>query len=81
MNDLQNLSALGLALPSPAYLVGMVLFSLIGYAAYRRGRRSERRELTWTGVALMLYPYAVAQTGLLWLVGGVLSGWLYFKWN
>ncbi len=81
MNDLQSLSALGLALPSPAYLAGMLLFSLIGYAAFRRGRSSERRALTWTGVALMLYPYAVPQTWLLWLVGIALCGWLYWRWN
>ena len=81
MNDLQSLSALGLELPSPAYLVGMVLFGIIGYAAYRRGRSSQRSVLTWTGVALMLYPYAVPQTWLLWLVGTALSGWLYLKWN
>ena len=81
MNDLPSLSALGLALPSPAYLLGMVLFSLIGYAAYRRGRSSARSVLTWTGVALMLYPYAVPQTWLLWVVGVLLSGWLYLKWH
>lgn len=81
MNDLPTLSALGLALPSPAYLLGMVLFGLIGYAAYRRGRSSTRSVLTWTGVVLMLYPYAVPQTWLLWLVGAALSGWLFFKWN
>jgi hypothetical protein len=81
MNELQSLSALGLALPSPAYLVGMLLFSLIGYAAYRRGRSSARGVLTWTGVALMLYPYLVPQTWLLWLVGAAMCGWLYRKWN
>lgn len=81
MNELQSLSALGLELPSPAYLAGMVLFSLIGYAAYRRGRNSKRGVLTWTGVALMLYPYAVPQTWLLWLVGAALCGWLCLRWN
>ena len=81
MNNLPSLSALGLELPSPAYLVGMVLFSLMGYIAYRRGRSSGRNVLTWTGVALMLYPYAVSQTWLLWLVGAALCGWLYLQWN
>lgn len=81
MNPLPSLSALGLELPSPAYLVGMVLFSIIGYAAYRRGRSSTRSRLTWTGVALMLYPYAVPQTWLLWVVGAALSAWLYMQWN
>ncbi|MDB5884605.1 MAG: hypothetical protein JWR74_776, partial [Polaromonas sp.] len=37
--------------------------------------------LTWTGVALMLYPYAVPQTWLLWTVGVALCAWLYARWN
>ena len=81
MNDLQSLSTLGLELPSAAYLVGMLVFSLIGYVAYRRGRSHARSGLTWTGVALMFYPYVVPQTWLLWLVGTVLCGWLYLRWN
>ena len=63
MNELQSLSALGLELPSAAYLVGMVLFSLIGYVAYRRGRSSKRSVLTWTGVVLMLYPTPYRKLG------------------
>ncbi|WP_367846906.1 hypothetical protein [Rhodoferax sp. WC2427] len=81
MNEIPNLSALGLALPSPAYLAGMLLFSLIGYVSYRRGRRNARGVLTGTGLALMLYPYVVPQTWLLWLVGAAMCGWLYLKWN
>ncbi|WP_394789797.1 hypothetical protein [Rhodoferax sp.] len=81
MDDLTGLAAMGLVLPSPAYIVGAVLFGLVGYVAYRRGRKTANRTVTWTGVALMLYPYAIGQTWLLWLVGTALCGWLYLRWE
>lgn len=72
---------LGLVLPSPAYLLGAFLFGLVGYVAFRRGRKNARPELTWTGVALMIYPYGVPQTWLLWLLGTVMCGWIYIRWK
>ena len=81
MNELTTLGSLGLELPSPAYIAGAILFGIVGYVAFRRGRKASRPELTWAGVALMLYPYAVSQTWLLWVVGAVLCYWLYVKWD
>lgn len=81
MNELATLGSLGLDLPSPAYIVGAILFGIAGYMAFRRGRKAGKPELTWTGVALMVYPYAVSQTWLLWAVGAALCGWLYVKWD
>lgn len=81
MKELQALEAMGLVLPSPAYIFGAILFGIIGYLAFRRGRKTSQPLLVWTGVALMLYPYAVQQTWLMWLVGAGLSAWVYFKWN
>jgi hypothetical protein len=81
MNEQNTLGPLGLELPSPAYLMGSILFGIIGYVAFRRGRRAERPERTWAGVALMAYPYAASQIWLLWGVGSVLCCWLYTKWN
>ena len=81
MDELKTLEAMGLVLPSPAYIVGAILFGIIGYVVFRRGRKTERPVLTWTGVALMLYPYAVSETWLLWLVGAGLCGWAYLKWT
>jgi hypothetical protein len=78
---LQALESLGLVLPSPAYIVGAIVFGLIGYVAFRRGRKTSAPALTWTGVALMLYPYAVPQTWLLWCIGAALCAWVYFKWD
>ena len=81
MDELKNLQSLGLVLPSPAYLLGALVFGLIGYVAFRRGRKTSTAALTWIGVALMIYPYAVSQTWLLWTVGVALCAWLYARWN
>ena len=76
-----DLAALGLELPTPAYLAGLLVFGIAGYAAFRRGRKVERPALKWAGVAMMLYPYAVSQTWLLWLIGTLGCVWFYFNWN
>ena len=81
MNELKNLEALGLVLPSPVYLVGAILFGIVGYIAFRRGRKTSNSALAWTGGVLMLYPYAVSQSWLLWVLGIALSCWVYVKWN
>lgn len=81
MDTTLNLASLGLELPGPSYLVGALIFGLIGYVGYRRGRHTSRPALTWTGVGLMVYPYAISQTWALWLVGAILCGWLYMQWN
>ena len=81
MDTLAQLQAMGLTLPSPAYIWGAVLFGLLGYAAWRRGRMLGRPSLTWGGVALMVYPYAVESTLLLWLLGAGLSAWLFSRWK
>ena len=69
MDELSALQSLGISLPSPAYIVGAVLFGLLGFAAYRYGKKTERPRTKWLGVTLMLYPYVVYQTWLLYLVG------------
>ena len=81
MNDLKQLETLGLVLPSAAYVFGAILFGIVGYVAFRRGRKTSSAALTWTGVALMLYPYAVSQTWMLWVLGVALCGWVYLKWS
>jgi hypothetical protein len=81
MNELKQLETLGLVLPSAAYIFGAILFGIVGYVAFRRGRKTSSAALTWTGVALMLYPYAVSQTWMLWVLGVALCGWVYLKWN
>jgi hypothetical protein len=80
MNELKQLESLGLVLPSPNYILGAIMFGIIGWVAFRRGRTVSSATLKWTGVALMIYPYAVSETWMLWAVGVGLCGWLYTKW-
>ncbi len=77
MDDLKNLQSVGLTLPEPAYLLGIFVFSVIGFAAYRYGKKASNMAVKWLGIALMLYPYAVSDTWLLWAVGAGLCAGLY----
>jgi hypothetical protein len=77
MDELNALQSLGFTLPTPAYLVGAVLFGIIGFAAYRYGKKASLPTAKWIGVALMLYPYAISETWLLYLVGACLCVGLY----
>ena len=73
MKELETLEAMGLVLPTPWYIAGAILFGLVGWAVFRKGRRDEQRRLVWMGLALMLYPYAVSETWVLWAVGAGLT--------
>mgnify|MGYP001396181920 CR=1 FL=1 len=72
MEALRTLQSLGLTLPSPAYIFGAVVFGLVGFAAYRHGKKAGRPRTKWVGVALMLYPYIITPTWLLYVVGAAL---------
>ena len=52
--ELKALETMGLVLPSPAYLAGSLLFGIVGYIAFRRGRKTTQPVLVWTGVALLV---------------------------
>lgn len=77
MDTLSALQSMGLELPSPAYIFGAIVFGLAGMAAFRLGRQRERPRTVWLGVALMLYPYAVSRTWLLYAVGVLLCAGIW----
>jgi hypothetical protein len=77
MDALSTLRTLGITLPSPAYIFGAIVFGLIGIGAYRHGKRTGRQATRWIGVALMLYPYAIERTWLLYVVGVLLCAGLF----
>ena len=79
MDDLNSLQSLGFELPSPAYLFGAIVFGLIGLVAFRYGRKNERRITMWLGVALMVYPYAISTTWLLYVAGVALCAGLLIE--
>ena len=78
MDTTEALQSFGLILPSPAYIAGAVLFGLLGLAAYRYGKKTERSRTKWLGVTLMLYPYVVSQTWLMYVIGVALCAGVYF---
>ena len=75
------MKSMGLTLPSPAYILGAIIFGIIGYAAFRHGRKSSRTEMNIAGVVLMLYPYVISETWMLWAVGAALTAWVFVKWQ
>lgn len=78
MNDLATLNTMGLDLPSPAYLIGAIVFGILGYAAYRYGKKISNNTTKWLGITLMLYPYLISETWLLYAVGTALCATLVF---
>lgn len=81
MGFAEFLQTSGLEIPSAGYILGAVLFGIVGFVAWRHGRRTQLAKPKWIGVALMVYPYATPQTWLMYLVGCALCGWLYFAWE
>lgn len=81
MNEIQQLQSMGLTLPTPAFLLGAVLFGLVGLVAFRRWKKASSSALKWPGLALMFYPYAVTDTLIMWVVGIALSGWVSLRWE
>ncbi len=77
-NELELLRELGFTLPSAAYIVGVVVFGVAGLVAYYDGKRRRRPRERWIGLALMLYPYVVGETWLLYVVGVVLCAAAWF---
>ena len=69
----------GLTLPSPAWIFGCILFSLIGFAAWRYGKYVKSPPIRRLGLALMLYGYIAGPTWLLYGAGFALCAavWWY----
>lgn len=78
MTSLNDVESLGFSLPTPAYLVGAILFGIIGFAAYRYGKKASRPNVKWIGVGLMVYPYVVSETWAMYAVGVSLCAALYW---
>jgi hypothetical protein len=79
MDTLTSLQGMGWTLPSPAYILGAILFGIIGMAAYWHGKKAQRPRIKWLGVALMFYPYLVPSTWLLYVVGLALCAGLWLN--
>ena len=78
-DNLAALDALGFTLPSTGYLIGVVIFGIVGYVAYRYDKKMSLPATKWIGVALMLYPYAISTTWLLYVLGAGLCVGAYLS--
>ncbi len=64
-------------MPSTSSLFAMILFGSIGFGAFVYGKKSARWQPMAIGVGLMVYPYMIEQTWLLYLVGVALTAALF----
>ena len=64
-------------MPSGADLFGSLLFGIVGFAAFRYGRKTTRWQPMTIGIALMIYPYFVTETWLMYAIGAALCAGLF----
>ena len=57
----------------------VALFSLVGFAAFRYGRRNDEVRPMLLGVALMVYGYFISNAWLSLAVGGVLTALIFLR--
>jgi hypothetical protein len=60
-----------------SYLFGTILFGAIGMGAFLYGKKQGQWRILVLGIALMLYPYAVAETWMLYAIGAALAAALF----
>jgi hypothetical protein len=63
---------------SGASLIGNLLFGAIGFVAFVYGKRMHLWKLMLGGLALMIFPYFIADTVLLYLIGTTATATLFF---
>jgi glucose uptake protein GlcU len=77
----QNLSDLGFSF-SLSSIIASILFGIIGWWMFKTAKRRDNTKVVWIGVALMIYPYFVDNTKLIWLIGFALCGLAYYyRWD
>ena len=64
-------------MPSETNLFVSLLFSIIGFAAFRYGKKATRWQPMAIGAVLMVYPYFVPETWLMVAIGAALCVGLF----
>jgi hypothetical protein len=67
-------------MPDPSTLFVIIVFSAVGLAAFRRGKRESNMICLLLGIALMVYPYFVEGLALNALIGAALSAAVWYNW-
>ena len=62
---------------SVADIIAWVIFGAVGFVAFMYGKRQVEWKAMAIGVALMVYPYFVANTIVLYVVGVALTAALF----
>lgn len=63
---------------STANLIGNLLFSSIGFVAFVYGKRMNLWKLMLCGLSLMIFPYFVGDTAIMYAIGATGSIALFF---
>ena len=64
---------------SAAKIFAWVIFGAIGFAVFVYGKKIKSFRHIIIGIALMIYPYFISGTFILYLVGIILIAILYFS--
>ena len=64
-------------MPDPSDLAAMMIFSLIGFIAWRSAKREAQPVRLIIAMVLMLYPYFVPAGLWLWVAGALLTAALF----
>ena len=67
-------------MPDPSTLFAIIVFSAVGFAAFRHGKREGNIHCRLFGIALMVYPYFVEGFVLNTLIGAALSAAVWSTW-
>jgi hypothetical protein len=59
-------------------IFGGIIFGIIGWFAFSYGRKNQAYKPLSIGLVLMVYPYFVSNTWLLYAIGIAISSLLYF---
>lgn len=62
-------------------IVGNLLFSGIGFVAFAYGKKTMKFRIMILGGVLMVFPYVVSDTTMMWLAGAGLTAGLFFIWE
>jgi hypothetical protein len=66
---------------SAVNLIGNLLFSSVGFVGFIYGKRMNLWKLMFCGLAMMIYPYFIADTFAMYAIGTIGSAALFFLRN
>ena len=55
-----------------SYLLLSLVFSSIGMGYFIYGKKQKQKIIYYTGIALMVFPYAITDTTLMLIIGSIL---------